>query len=295
MTHQEEIVYPTETPPPLVLRQLLTQLWKPQAIHVAASLRLAEALAEGPRTVTQLAEVTGTHAPSLYRLLRALAHIGIFIELDGPRFANSELSHFLRPNVPGSVYGLADAIKLIWRAWDEFLYSVKTGEPGFDKAYGMPIWQYFTERDPAAGVLFNKHMIYRSAETILPIAQAVDLSGVSTVVDVGGGYGGLLTALLATHPSIEKGILFDQPHVIDEARAAFGTAPNGRIEFESGDFFHRRACRRGCLCDEEHPAQLGRHGLHEAPGRLPVRHGSSRPGAGRRARRRPRPQRRICL
>jgi hypothetical protein len=98
MTHQEEIAYPTPTPPPLMLRQLLIQLWKPQAIHVAARLRLAEELAEGPRTAAQLAEATGTHAPSLYRLLRALARIGIFIELDGSRFANSELSHFLRPN-----------------------------------------------------------------------------------------------------------------------------------------------------------------------------------------------------
>jgi O-methyltransferase domain/IclR helix-turn-helix domain len=238
MTHQEKIAYPTPTPPPLVLRQLLISLWKPKAIHVAAHLRLAEALAEGPRTVTQLAEATGTHAPSLYRLLRALASIGIFIELDGSRFANSELSHFLRPDVSGSMYATAMLLKdWLWRSWGGLLHSVQTGEPGFEKVYGMPMWRYFTERDPAAGAMFNKAMTDSSAAVNPPIAQAADLSGARTVVDVGGGHGELLTTLLVTHPSLEKGILFDQPHVIDEVRAALGPAPDKRIRFEGGDFF----------------------------------------------------------
>jgi hypothetical protein len=94
MTHQEEIVHSTVTPPQQALGNLINQLWKTQAIHVADRLHLAEALADGTHTVARLAEMTGTHAPSLYRLLRALASIGIFTELDGSHFANSELSHF---------------------------------------------------------------------------------------------------------------------------------------------------------------------------------------------------------
>jgi hypothetical protein len=241
MTHQEQIVPPTVVPSSLMshqLRSLLSAMWKSQAIHVAARLHLAEALADGPRTVAQLAETTGTHPLSLYRLLCALAHVEIFIKLDGPRFANSELSHLLRPNVPGSMYTVATSVvNWAWPAWGELLHSVQTGEPGFDKAHGMSAWRYFTVRDPVAGLEFNKLMTANSANVILPIAQAADLAGVRTVVDVGGGHGSLLTTLLATHPSIEKGILFDQPHVIDEARAAFGTALNGRVQFESGDFF----------------------------------------------------------
>ncbi|MGH3710612.1 MAG: methyltransferase family protein [Pseudonocardiaceae bacterium] len=97
------------TPPQQALGNLINQLWKPQAIHVADRLHLAEALADGTHTVAQLAEMTGTHAPSLYRLLRALASIGIFTELDGSHFANSELSHFPRPDVPGSLCGMAAA------------------------------------------------------------------------------------------------------------------------------------------------------------------------------------------
>lgn len=238
MTHQEEIVHPTVTPPQQALGNLVNQLWKPQAIHVAAQLHLAEALADGPRTVAQLAEMTGTHAPSLYRLLRALARIGIFTELDGSHFANSELSHFLRPDVPRSLYWMAATyVDWMWPAWGELLHSVRTGEPGFDKIHEMPIWRYFTERDQTAGEQFNKAMTDSSAAVSLPIAQVADLSGVRTVVDVGGGHGGLLTTLLATYPSIAKGILFDQPHVISEARAALDPALEGRVQLESGDFF----------------------------------------------------------
>lgn len=228
----------TATPPPLVLMDLLSQLWKSQAIHVAARLHLAEALADGPRTVAELAKQTGAHAPSLSRLLPALARIGIFIRLDGSRFANNELSHLLRRDAPDSMYAMAMiGADWMWRAWGELLHSVQTGEPGFDKAHSMPMWRYFTERNPVAGALFDKAMTGLSAAVDSPVAQAADLSGVGTVIDIGGGHGGLLTTLLATHPSIKKGILFDQPHVIDEARVALGTAPDGRVQLEGGDFF----------------------------------------------------------
>jgi hypothetical protein len=227
----------TASQPPLVL--LLNGLWKLRAIHVAIRLRLAEALADGPRAVTELAATSGTHAPSLYRLLRSLACIGIFIELEGQRFANSKLSHLLRPDVPGSMYSMAAMMSSDWwwRAWGELLHSVQTGEPAFDKAHGMPMWRYFAEYDPAAGEVFNAVMTDLSAMVSLPLAQAADLSGVRTVVDVGGGHGGLLTTLLGIHASIEKGTLFDQPHVIEEARTAFGLGADRRVQLAGGDFF----------------------------------------------------------
>jgi O-methyltransferase domain len=226
----------TATPPSLVLMRLLCQVWKPQAVHVAAQLHIAELLANGPRTVAELAEVTGTHAPSLYRLLRALSRIGIFAELDGSHFVNNELSQLLRPGVPGSL-SMLGAMSMERPAWSELLHSVQTGEPGFDKAYGMPMRQYFLECDPALSAMYNAAMASLSTEVDLPIAQAADLSGVRTVVDVGGGYGGLLSALLATHSSIEKAILFEQPLVINEARTALGPVRDGRVQLIDGDFF----------------------------------------------------------
>jgi hypothetical protein len=222
----------------MALMQLLSQYWKFEAIYVAARLHIAEALADGPRTVAKLAEITGTHPPSLHRLLRALACIGLFAELDGSRFVNTELSQLLRPEVTGSISGMARMDRdLMLRPWAELLYSVQTGEPGFNKAYGMSMWRYFAERDPAAGALFNARMTSFSIVVDSLIAQEAGLSGASTVVDVGGGHGGLLTTLLTTYPSIEKGILFDQPQVIAEARTALGPAADGRLRLVAGNFF----------------------------------------------------------
>jgi hypothetical protein len=225
-------------PPLLALMQLLYQHWRSPAIYAATRLGIADVLADGSRTVTELAEATHSHAPSLYRLLRALARIGVFIELDGSRFANSELSSLLRSDVSGSLSAMAAMTSgLMWGALGELLHSVQTGESGFDKAYGLPMWRYLTERAPAVGAQFNAAMTEASTAVNLPIAQAADLSGVGTLVDVGGGQGGLLTALLATHPGIERGILFDQPHVIDGVLAARGPALDARLQMVEGDFF----------------------------------------------------------
>lgn len=228
----------TEPSPLLMLTRLLSQHWKWEAIHVAARLRIAEALANGSRTVAELAKITGTHPASLHRLLRALACIGLFTELDGSRFVNTELSQLLRPNIPGSFSGIAQVNRdLMLRPWGELLYSVQTGEPGFDKAFGMPMWRYFAECDTGAGALFNEGMASFSTAVDVPIAQAAELSGVGTVVDVGGGRGSLLTTVLTAYPSIQKGILFDQPSVIEEARSLLGSTTDDRLELVGGDFF----------------------------------------------------------
>jgi hypothetical protein len=224
--------------PLLTLTRLLSQHWKWEAIPVAARLRIAEALADGSRTVDELAEITGTHPASLHRLLRALACIGIFVELDGSRFVNTDLSELLRPNTPGSFSGIAQVNRdFMLRPWGELLYSVQTGEPAFDKAFGMPMWRYFAECDPSSGAVFNEGMASFSTAVDMPIAQAAELSGVGTVVDLGGGRGSLLTTLLAAYPSIDKGILFDQLSVIEEARSLLGPTVDKRLELVEGDFF----------------------------------------------------------
>lgn len=219
------------------LMQLLHQQWRQPAVYVAARLGIADLLADGSHTVSELAGMTGAHAPSLYRLLRALARIGIFTELDGLRFANSELSSLLRCGVPGSLAAMTMTSDLMRGAFGELLHSVQTGEPGFEKAYGVPMWQYLAERDRVAGSQFHAAMTQASTAVNLPIAQAADLSGVRSVVDVGGGEGGLLRTILATYPEIERGILFDQPYVIDGVRAARGCPVEERLQLAGGDFF----------------------------------------------------------
>jgi hypothetical protein len=104
-------------------------------------------------------------------------------------------------------------------------------KPGFDQAYGTPIWRYLSERDLVVAAQFNAAMTEASATVNLLIAHAAELSRVRTLVDVGGGQGGLLTTVLATYPGIETGILFfDQPHVIDGVQAAAGPTPDGRLQ-----------------------------------------------------------------
>src|SRR5882724_11738064 len=166
------------TPPPVKLFGLLSGMWQARAIYLAAQLRIADVLAEGPRTTPQLAELTGTQTQPLYRLLRAVARLGVFAELDEGHFANTELSQFLRPGVPGSMYAMAmGCADWGWRAWGELEHSVRTGQPAFDKVHGIPLFEYFAEKDAAAGALFDESMTGFSASVDLPIARAADLTG----------------------------------------------------------------------------------------------------------------------
>jgi hypothetical protein len=229
-----------ETLPALHLMRLMYQQWRSPALHAAVQLRIADVLSDGSLTAAELAEKTGSHAPSLYRLLRALAHIGVFTELDGPRFTNNAQSHLLRSDVAGSVADITMmTCGLMHGALTELAHTVRTGEPGFSRAYGMPMWQHLTEQDPAAGTQFNEAMNQASTAVNPSLVRAAALadSGVRSMVDVGGGRGGLLLALLDSSPSIERGVLFDQSSVIEEVRAVHGIASDERVELVGGDFF----------------------------------------------------------
>jgi hypothetical protein len=220
------------------LMQLVYQHWRSPAVYAATELGVADVLGDESPTVVEVAEATGCHAPSLYRLLRALARIGVFVELDGRRFANSALLQLLRRDVAGSVSATVGMTAGLMRgALGELVHSVRTGRPSFARAYGMPMWRYLTERNPAAGAQFNAAMAQASTAVNPAIARAADLSGVRSVVDVGGGRGGLARTILACHPDIESAIVFDQPHVIDQLRAAGEPPPGRRLQLVGGNFF----------------------------------------------------------
>jgi O-methyltransferase domain/IclR helix-turn-helix domain len=218
--------------------ELTTGAWVSQAIYVAAGIGVADRLAAGPRPVTEIAEETGTHAPTLYRLLRALADIGVFAELDGRRFALTGLGELLRGDVPGSMRSWAMMLGRPFhlRVWADLAESLRSGEPAFERVHGQSGFEYLRDH-PEDGQVLNEAMTAASAQFIAPVVDSYDFGVFKTVVDVGGGQGALLAAVLAANPGVH-GVLFDQPHVISGAgRPLEDAGVADRCERVGGDFF----------------------------------------------------------
>jgi hypothetical protein len=220
------------------IRRLVDGYQVSQAICVAATLGLADLLAQGARASDELAEATGTHPGSLYRLLRALASVGVLRELDNRRFALTPLGEPLRSDVPDSIAGWAAFIgrPYHWQAWAELLHSVRTGENAFQHIHGTDVWNYRAAR-PEESAIFDRAMTSLSRQSNATVLPAYDFGQFKTVVDVGGGNGALLAAVLAAHPNL-RGVLFDQPHVVSGAHAMLeSTGVADRCQILSGTFF----------------------------------------------------------
>ena len=227
-------------PPNIVLLNLFSGMMKTQAVHHAARLRIAELVKEGPRTVFDLAKATHTHAPSLLRLLRALASIEIFEETEPAVFSQTPLSNLLRSDIPESMHAIAllHGDEWQWHAWEGFAGSLETGIPSFPRLFGQDMWTYFTEDNPSAGRRFQAAMTAFADQVNAAIVAAYDFGTANTLVDIGGGEGTLLTAILKAHPSIHKGILFDRPEVIERLREPMEQAGMAnRCKLIAGDFF----------------------------------------------------------
>ena len=239
MTNADNAAVPA-LPPHVQLIQMCAGAWVSAALYAAAKLALADHLADGPRSALELARVTGTHEPSLYRFLRTLSNFGIVTQVDGPRFALTPLGEALKTGAPGAARStlIAFGEPGFWRAWEEILYSLQTGKPGFDKAWGMPLFDYLGQH-PEAASYFSEAMVGFHGSEPPTVAEAYDFSDIKTVVDVGGASGNMLGALLTRHPSL-RGVLFDLPHVVRDATAtlkARGIAD--RVTIETGSFFER--------------------------------------------------------
>ncbi len=210
--------------------------WITQAVYVAAKLGLADLLADGSRSSTQLADATDTHTGSLHRLLRFLAILGVFEQVESDRFALTPIGELLRADVPGSGRSLAIFRgEESYQAWGDLLHTVKTGEQAFARAIGAPVFEYLVEH-PERAQIFNNAMT-SDPSIVEGISTAYDLSQFEVVVDVGGGNGTLLASVLSAHPHL-RGVLFDRPQVIEAARdnPAVKTVAN-RCELVAGDFF----------------------------------------------------------
>lgn len=230
----------TGLPAHVQLIQMFAAAWVASGLYAAAKLGLADHLADRPRSALELAPVTGTHAPTLHRFLRTLAGFGILTEGDGQRFALTPLGEALKTGAPGAARSTLIAFggPAFWRSWEEILYSLETGKPGFDKIWGMPVFDYLAQH-PDEASHFSEAMVGFHGSEPPTVAEAYDFSVIQTVVDVGGATGNMLAALLSRHRGL-RGVLFDLPHVVRDAPALLkARGVEGRVTIETGSFFER--------------------------------------------------------
>ncbi len=248
---------------PLSLTPLITGYWASQLVFVAAKLGLADLVAAGPKAATDLAAATGTHADTLYRVLRALAGLGLFREDDAGRFANTDLSNLLRSDVAGTQRPLALMMgNEHFRCWGELLYSVQTGRNAFEKIYGKRVFPYLAEH-PEEGAIFDAAMTAVHGRETAAMITAYDFAGVATLADIGGGNGSLLSSVLHKHTAM-RGILFDMPAVVERARPKFAASGLAdRCALVPGDFFQEVAGGAD--------AYLMRHIIHDWEDELSLR------------------------
>lgn len=221
------------------LSNMIVGYWQSQAIYAATKLGIPDLLAGGPQTIDQLAATTKSSPEPLYRLLRALASIGIFAE--GPRktFSLTPLAEPLRADVPGSqrAFALMSGGQQ-FKAWTEILYSIETGKTAYEHVIGKPIFEYLAT-DPEQAKIFDDAMTgIHGRETGLMV-EAYDFSGINTLIDIGGGNGGTLIGILQHYPRM-RGVLFDLPHVVERAKPRIAAAGlTDRVELVGGNFFEK--------------------------------------------------------
>lgn len=209
----------------------ISGFWIARSIYLAAQLEIADCFDDVPKSIAQLAAATNTEERSLYRLMRALASVGIFTEVSDRCFALTPLATTLKSDISGSIryVAMAQMGEDHSLGWSNGLHSLRTGETAFDAAAGMSVWDYYA-RHPEAGKVFSQSM----TGIFTPVSQAVaatyDFSQFNTIVDVGGAQGSLISAIVRSHPHL-KGILFDLPEVIATVNV------DDKIQPVAGNFF----------------------------------------------------------
>ena len=236
MTHSEP--KQPELTPNAQLTQMIFGFMPAQAIATAAKLGIADLLKDGPCGIEDLARATGTHRRSLYRLLRALASVGVFAEDADGRFRMTELAEPLRSDAPGSLraFAIYFGADFHLRVWEELPYSVTHGRPAFHHIHQQGPFEYL-EGHPEHAKIFNDAMTSLSASVSEPIVNAYDFAGIRTIADVGGGHGLLLSAILKKNPAM-TGILYDAASVAAGAKDLLAEeGVRGRCQVVAGDFF----------------------------------------------------------
>jgi len=236
MTTPQRIQVPPETRSRLV--RLVYGYMAAQMVHTAVRLGIPDLLDGGPRDSAELAAETGAHQPSLHRLLRALASFGVLTEPEPGRFGLDDLAVPLTEHAEDSFTALTKLFcsTEFWRSWSELEHSIRTGGAAFEHVYGVPFFQYLTDA-PELLATFNAAMAENAHFEAPRFVAGYDFGAFDSIVDVGGGNGTLLHAILDAHPSM-RGVIFETPAVAAQARAATELAGLAdRCAVVEGDFF----------------------------------------------------------
>lgn len=218
--------------------QLITGFWLSQAIFVAAKLGIADLLADGPKSLSELAHRTATNEQALYRVLRALANVGIFAEQTPRQFCLTPLAEYLESDKAGSLraYAIMSGEQWVWRSVGAMLHCVRTGESGFEHIFGDHPFEFY-KTNPEAARISLESLTSRSASENNAVVSAYDFGEAKHIIDVGGGEGTLLAAILVATPKLH-GVLFDVPRAAEVARQRLDAAGlRSRSEVLGGDFF----------------------------------------------------------
>lgn len=228
-------------PPPMQLMQMVSGYWLTQCIGAAAELGVADQLADGPRTAAAIAAGTGASPEGMRRLLRALGSLGVLTETDGaePMYGLTPISELLRRDIPGSMRDMARMMSLPahWNSWGQLTDAIRTNETVFAKAMDAPDVFTYLHGNAREAEAFNGAMTALSAVAGEAVAHGYGWAKFGTIVDVGGGHGSLLAALLRAAPAA-RGVLYDLPAVV-ASRPADGpfAALGDRAQAVGGDFF----------------------------------------------------------
>ncbi len=190
-------------------------------------------------SVEELAQATQVQSANLYRILRTLASVGVFTEIAPRQFALTDMAHYLRSDVPGSLRAVSMMLsdEWHWNSWGDILHVVKTGQAPMQHLYQVDSTFDYLDRHPESRNTYNKAMNGWSKICHSAVVDAYDFSGIKQITDVAGGYGSLVSAILKANPEVQ-GVLFDQPHVVADAKAFLEKAGiSDRCDAIGGNFF----------------------------------------------------------
>lgn len=225
-----------QTDPAMTMMRLLWPgAFAAQAIHAVARLGVADLLADGPRSAEEIATKANAHAPSMRRLLRALASLDIFREASDGRFSQTPLSEALRSGSPAHPWAMMLGSPFVWQPWGRLFDGVKTGKCAFDEVFATSFAEYMAAH-PDESEAYNAAMDVNASMAQAAVVAAYDFSKFDTVVDVGGGRGALLAGILDANPQA-RGVLFDLPGVVNETARLQVTRFGDRCKVVAGDFF----------------------------------------------------------
>ncbi|MCK5055927.1 MAG: methyltransferase [Candidatus Aminicenantes bacterium] len=238
MSKQENLLDTNQPPSESVIPGIINNRIIPNLLYVAAKIGIADLLGNGPKSIDELAEAVKAYPQSLYRVLRTLASYGIFAENTDGQFELTPSAVPLQSDMPGSLRTWVILTGEDWfhRPFGELLYCVKTGKQAFNHVHGMSLFEYL-KQDSEAAEIFNEVMTKFTEPMAASVAKSYDFSGISDIVDIGGGKGTLISAIMNINTGMH-GILYDLPYVINEAKVLIEREGlSDRCKLVAGDMF----------------------------------------------------------